>query len=522
VSASDSPGHGVGIHLALDRAVLAVDDGVTGRIVPSATGSLSTLAVVEVDRRGRIRVGGVVGRPDGDVSAVGAVVGRLRSGDEKGHEFGDGTLLGASELVAEVLKSLRIDYETNTGSALGEASVAVPDSFAADALERVRRAAALAGLREIQLVTASVAASFGADLDSVRVDVRSTSDTATWLVCLAEDEDFTVSVVRSGGGAVTVLGHATIPDVNGVSLNASLARRACRFFAAEQGLDALDVTHAPHSALLRRVAGKIDRTKRDVWRLGTPAGVFVESWLSGDDDTELDVEFELTPALLEEAQRESLEGAPRRCLELLASVGVAGDSVRTIVLAGACADDPHLRRVLEAQLGVSALVDAEPLTVVARGAAVLAAPSRHVLGEHRSGEAIEAAPQSAPASGGVDGPRVWGPPTDAEEGEASESSRADMTADRSDARLIDPARVRELRSQARTQRRRLLDIHRRVAERGDELLTAALADLVSRRLYERMDALVASALRDEAASEREIEEALHDLAETLDEIEARP
>lgn len=516
-------GSGVGIHLSHGSATLAVRAGSTTQVVPNAGGALSTPAVVAVDARGRVRVGEAAARRrhDPDRRAIGAVVARLSMGAEGAHEFPDGTLMDPGQLVAELLKSLRLDYAASTGSDLVEATVAIPESLLQEHAQAVSRAAKLAGLERVDLVSESVAVSAAVDWDGMSA-VEGTSP-SPWLVLVTDDAGFSADVVSDEGGAPTSLGHVELPAATARPLNRRLVDRLVASAGAGGPLDGIDLDDEAFASLLGNLLRLVDAAKRDVWRLGTAQEVFLEARLPVATAEPVDVEFEveLTPTLLAEVESGLLGPLTDACRDLLSESGAELRSLRAVLVTGTCADDPYLLAALGEALGVEPWVDPAPATLIARGAAALAADLR--AGEPAGTEETTAERPAAPpppASTGDDADETPSPadddidPTPLPRGEPGDRITAAAPA------VLDADRLRELRSDARAQRRRLLDLYRRATEGGDEELVVALHGVVQQRLYERMDGLLHEAISGSAVGEDSITLAVRELAARLDQVEA--
>lgn len=492
---------GVGIHLGPERATLAVTAGTTAQVVPNATGALSTPGAVWLDRRGRIRVGEEAAQRVRavDGSAVGSVVGRLGMGPDGAHVFGDGTRMEAVELVAEVLRSLRLDYRASTGSDLTRATLAVPDALAVRAEEELRRAAGLAGVEQIEIVPESVAASAGVDREGLGIGGAG-SDGAEWLVLIADAAGFSASVIRNGPGGLACVSRTDLPAASGADLDRSLLERLRQSSGASGGLGDIDLQDAAHAALLRRLLREIDAAKRAVWRLGTAQDLFVEVGGEPDDDDVVAVELELTPDLVREVEAEMLGSVTKPCAEFVSSAGLSPESLQAVFVVGTHAEDPYLQSALREEFGLEPVVDPAPATVVARGAAALDAATL----------TQETPPETAA--------EVTAPP-DTSDPDALPSP-APLAVRPGKSAPIDPDRLLDLRSDARAQRRRLLDLYRRAAAEDAGDLRVDLHGVVDQRLYEQMDGLIQSAVTGGAVDEEAIVEAVRALDAGLDRVEA--
>lgn len=276
-----------------------------------------------------------------------------------------GRSMSPEEISAEVLKSLLADARRRTGEEVRAACVTVPAAFTALQCEATARAAQLAGLEEYPLLQEPIAAAvaYGA-APGVR-DQR-------WLVFDLGGGTLDVAVVSTRDGRLNVLEHRGDNHLGGKDIDRALVENVLVPFLAQQfALPRAEREAAELSRLLRKLTLLAEYAKIEL----TTADETIVSLLDLGEDREgrlIEAEMPLTRARLES----EIEPLVARCLRLadeaLAGARVRGLDLDRVLLVGGPTQMPHVREALAAHLGAPVDSTLDPMTVVARGAAVYA------------------------------------------------------------------------------------------------------------------------------------------------------
>ncbi|MDT5272668.1 MAG: molecular chaperone HscC [Acidobacteriota bacterium] len=276
-----------------------------------------------------------------------------------------GRVMSPEEIAAEVLKSLLADARRRTGEEARAACVTVPAAFTALQCEATARAAQLAGLEEYPLLQEPIAAAvaYGA-APGVR-DQR-------WLVFDLGGGTLDVAVVSTRDGRLNVLEHRGDNHLGGKDIDRALVENVLVPFLAEQfALPRAEREAAELSRLLRKLTLLAEYAKIEL----TTADETIVSLLDLGEDREgrlIEAELPLKRARLES----ELEPLVARCLRLadeaLAGARVRGLELDRVLLVGGPTQMPRVREALAAHLGAPVDSTLDPMTAVARGAAVYA------------------------------------------------------------------------------------------------------------------------------------------------------
>jgi molecular chaperone DnaK len=276
-----------------------------------------------------------------------------------------GRVMTPEELSAEVLKSLLADVRRRTGSSPQAAVITVPAAFTALQCEATARAARLAGLVLYPLLQEPVAAAVAYGAAPGAGDQR-------WLVFDLGGGTLDVAVVSTREGRLQVLEHRGDNHLGGKDVDRLVVERLLLPQLAELfALPAPASDPAGYNRLIRRLTAAAEYAKIE---LTTAAETTLSLYDFGADaeGREIEAELKLSRAEIER------EAAPviARCLRLvdeaLAGARLAGADLDRVLLVGGPTQMPSVRTALAEHLGARVDASLDPVTVVARGAALYA------------------------------------------------------------------------------------------------------------------------------------------------------
>ena len=276
-----------------------------------------------------------------------------------------GRVMSPEEISAEVLKSLLADARRRTGEEVRAACVTVPAAFTALQCEATARAAQLAGLEEYPLLQEPIAAAVAYGAAPAARDQR-------WLVFDLGGGTLDVAVVSTRDGRLNVLEHRGDNHLGGKDIDRALVENVFVPFLAQQfALPRADAEGRELARLLRKLTLLAEYAKVEL----TTADETVVSLLDLGEDREgrlIEAELPLTRARLEGETEPLLARCLRLTDEALAGARVKGLDLDRVLLVGGPTQMPRVREALAAHLGAPVDSTLDPMTVVARGAAVYA------------------------------------------------------------------------------------------------------------------------------------------------------
>ncbi|HYE15002.1 MAG TPA: Hsp70 family protein [Pyrinomonadaceae bacterium] len=276
-----------------------------------------------------------------------------------------GRSMTPEELSAEVLKSLLADARRRTGEGVRAACITVPAAFTALQCEATARAARLAGLDEHPLLQEPIAAAIAYGAKPGARDQR-------WMVFDLGGGTLDVAVVSTRDGRLNVLEHRGDNHLGGKDVDRALVQGVLLPFLAERfSLPGADVDARAHTRLARRLTLLAEYAKIEL----TTAEETIVTLLDLGDDAEgrpIEAEMTLTRARLELELEPLLSRCLRLAEEALEGARMRGADLDRVLLVGGPTQMPRVRAALSERLGAPVDSSLDPMTVVARGAAIYA------------------------------------------------------------------------------------------------------------------------------------------------------
>lgn len=327
-----------------------------------------TPSVVSIDRKGRFRVGkSAYNRLIADPDNVAAEFKRLMGYREIKHFLASGKKLTPEELSAEVLKSLLNDVQRATGEEVTHAVIGVPAAFGHLECEATRTAAELAGLKNVVFLQEPIAASVAYGFDPAAKNQR-------WLVYDLGGGTFDAAVISTHGDKLSVLTHQGNNALGGKDFDELIIKNIFLPHLNEEY-----ELPEPDSKSYRNLYQRLKRTAEETKIIlsqaeETTASIFdVGEDLSGK---EIELEIPMTRKQLEELVAGKIEETIELCRKALKEAGLQASDLDRIILVGGPTYLPLVRKCLTEAFGLPLSFSIDPMTVVARGAALYAAAQR--------------------------------------------------------------------------------------------------------------------------------------------------
>jgi len=241
----------------------------------------------------------------------------------------------------------------------------VPAAFTALQCEATARAARLAGLEEYPLLQEPIAAAVAYGAAPAARDQR-------WLVFDLGGGTLDAAVVSTRDGRLNVLEHRGDNHLGGKDIDRAVVENILLPFLSEQfALPGADREAPALNRLLRRLTLIAEYAKIEL----TTADETIVSLLDLGEDADgrtIEAELPLTRARLEREVEPLLARCLRLADEALAGARVGGSDLDRVLLVGGPTQMPCVRAALASHLGAKVDSTLDPMTAVARGAAVYA------------------------------------------------------------------------------------------------------------------------------------------------------
>lgn len=363
-----------GIDLGTTNSAIAVAGDGAARIV-QGPGNVDTIpSAVSITRNGAVRVGRraaelVVDDPE---NAYAEFKLRMGQGDQDVVFRASGRTMSPEELSAQVLMTLRGHVENKIqpgreSDKVETAVITVPAAFTSDQSTATVRAAELAGLVAPKLLQEPTAAAW-----AYMSALENPPKQGFWLVYDFGGGTFDAAIVNLDDGEFSVVGHAGDNSLGGKRIDWVLVEDVL--------LPALDLpADAPDILNDRRVSG----AKAKLKTLAELAKISLSGSLTADLDDDVPIDGDavelahtVTRADLDRAALPLVESTIRLCRQAIERAGLRTSDIERVVLVGGSSQLSLVRELLadpDEGLGIPLDDSQDPMTVVARGAALYAA-----------------------------------------------------------------------------------------------------------------------------------------------------
>lgn len=354
----------IGIDLGTTNSAIAAVKNGEIEIIKNSNGEEATPSIVFADKNGKLIVGSKAKRKtldDSDIESAKnwrAEVKRLMGTNETITLPSYSSPLTPEQVSSEILKSLLSDVARRYPEvSLSSAVITVPAHFSTLQSEATKRAGDLSGIKNVILLQEPIAAAVAYGF--------TTNTDDNWLVYDLGGGTFDVALVASRGGSLTVLAHGGDNFLGGKDIDAAVVDN---FIIPALKAKGHNHPYTTDQNLHKKLRVFAEQAKID---------------LSVSESTTIEIDIDLDNSSIDETlsfTRKDLlnvcESILKRtvdiCQETIKESHVDNKSIGKIVLVGGPTQMPVLRSYLENELRVKVDGSQDPLTVVAKGAALFA------------------------------------------------------------------------------------------------------------------------------------------------------
>lgn len=351
----------MGIDLGTTNSAVSIFDGDANQVIQNAHGSINTPSVVRVTDSG-IVVGAKAKRhlfndTDNTFKEFKRLMGTqaLTKPDRSGHCW------TAEELSSEVLKCLKAMAEQQFDVVLNKVVITVPALFELPQSKATAEAARLAGFQQVEMLPEPVASALASGWSADQQE-------QAWLVYDLGGGTFDVSLLESRDGLLRVIAHDGDNFLGGRDIDKVIVNWLLEELASKHKL-AVNQSDPHYKKFIRQLESAAEEAKIT---------------LSDATQTVIELEFELADKLYEidvgftrdklaELCSPLITRSIDICLRLLQSQGLPREQLKRVVLVGGPAHMPIIKAHVQAHLAPLAESQYDPMSLVARGAALYSA-----------------------------------------------------------------------------------------------------------------------------------------------------
>ena len=362
-----------GIDLGTTNSVIAALEGTDPKIFKNDEGFDFTPSAVFIDKKGRLFVGHrakerLGGKEDNAFSEF-----KLQMGTELEYVFDwSGRRMKPEELSAEVLKSLKIDVEKRTGENVTAAVITVPAAFELPQCMATERSARHAGFSNSPLLQEPVAA-------ALAYGFQSESDKVFWMVYDLGGGTFDAAIIQVRGGEIQVVNHGGDNNLGGKLIDWAIVENLLiPALTKEYRLSDFNRGNPKWKSAIAKL--KLEAEKAKIWLSNNESAEILIEYLCNDDRGDaVEFEYEFKKTEIEKLMEPIVLRSINICKKILEEKRLGPENIEKFVLVGGPTLTPYLRERLTDKnegLGIPLEFREDPLTVVAKGAAIFAGSRR--------------------------------------------------------------------------------------------------------------------------------------------------
>lgn len=365
----------VGIDLGTTNSAIAINIGNKTEIVKNATGTDYTPSVFGIDKSGNKVIGIKAydrlykSSSKEEFNNYKAEVKRLMGTSETIHFDRLDADLSPEEISSEILKSLKEDVARKYSDlSMIAAVITIPAHFSSLQAEATKRAGLLAGFKHIILLQEPIAAAMAYGFEK--------SVDENWLVYDLGGGTFDVALISSKDSNLTVLGHGGDNFLGGKDFDLKIVDEIIKPEILKKfKLTEFDRSSEQYGSIFARLKSIAESAKIELTQYQQTT-IEVDGIGEDENGEDIYVSVSLERSKFEELIKASVVKTIDLVKETLRDSGIAQSSVTKIVLVGGPTQTPYIRQALQDELKLKVDGSVDPLTVVARGAAIFGLSQR--------------------------------------------------------------------------------------------------------------------------------------------------
>ncbi len=368
-----------GIDLGTTNSAIAVMENGTAVIKKSTTQKDTMPSVVSVNRRRAIHVGDTAANELANqvLRATKTWDGRYAATDIfKEFKRTMGTMktyrsrnlkrdFTSEELSAEVIKALAMAADVNDG---GCVVISVPAKFDANQKTATVNAAQKAGFRHVELIQEPIAA-------AIAYGVTTGQSNGYWLVFDLGGGTFDAALLSVEDGVQQVIDTEGDSFLGGKDIDCALVDQIFLPYVEEHYQVKKIMAAEPKRAMLRRAMKHYAEQAKILLSKQTSVEMLSDLGELGCDDAGKEIELDLTITrdTADPIMQPFFDAAISLCLQMLQRNSLEGSQLTKLILVGGPTYSPLLRQMIAEKLTPNIDTSVDPMTAVAKGAALYAA-----------------------------------------------------------------------------------------------------------------------------------------------------
>ncbi len=366
----------IGIDLGTTNSVVAVMEGGSAKVIPSAEGKNTVPSIVAVDKNlvGDVAKRQMILNPKNTIYSVKRLMGRRIDDKEVKHlqevvpyeivagkddiamvKVGDKKYT-PQEISAKILQKLKADAEDYLGEKVDKAVITVPAYFDDSQRQATKQAGEIAGLKVERIINEPTAASLAYGLDSKQNEVIAVYDLG--------GGTFDISILEIGDGVFEVKSTNGDTFLGGDDFDRVIIDWVVSEFKKEHGVDLSKDKQA-----LQRIRDAAEKAKIEL-SSSLETEINQPFITQGPENQPLHLTMKLTRAKLEELVDDLVKKTLVPVKQALKDAGITAKEVDEVVLVGGMTRMPKIQAAVKEFFGKNPHKGVNPDEVVAIGAAI--------------------------------------------------------------------------------------------------------------------------------------------------------
>ena len=362
-----------GLDLGTTNSAVAVLDGNEVQVIRNNDDKEYTPSAVWIDKNGRLYVGSTAyAQLERDPDNAHAEF-KLQMGTSEPRTFlRSGRRMKPEELSAEILKQLRADVLKGRKEELESVVITVPAAFEAPQTEATMASARLAGLKQTPLLQEPVAA-------ALAWGFQSKQDKVFWLVYDFGGGTFDAAVISIRDGGIQVVNHGGDNHLGGKLIDWAIVEELLvPVLTKERPLTDFRRGNPNWRSAFAKLKSGAEEAKIRVSNYES-APIHIDFLCSDDRREPVEFDYELQRRDVEALMAPLVLRSLNICRKVLEEKRLAPGNIEKILLVGGPTRAPYLRQRLAdgaGGLGIELDFSVDPMTAVARGAAIFSGTQR--------------------------------------------------------------------------------------------------------------------------------------------------
>lgn len=368
-----------GIDLGTTNSAIAVMENGVPVIKKSATQKDTIPSVVSVTRRGIIHVGDTAANELANqvLRATKTWDGRYAATDifkefkrtmgtvEVYHSRNLKKDFTSQQLSAEIIKSLAVNAGVNDGGCI---VISVPAKFDATQKTATVETARLAGFRHVELIQEPIAA-------AIAYGVATGQQHGFWLVFDLGGGTFDAALLRVDGGVQQVVDTEGDSFLGGKDIDYALVDKILLPYVKKKYKVEKIMASEAKAAMMREALKSYAESAKVQLSTAPSAEILSDLGDLGGDDNgkEIELDLTITRKMAYPIMEPFFEKAVTHCNDILKRNHIDGKQLTKLILVGGPTYSPYLRQMLEEKVSPNVDTTVDPMTAVAKGAALYAA-----------------------------------------------------------------------------------------------------------------------------------------------------